>query len=343
LTLVNTIVAHNTANPYLYPDVEARAVVSTSRYNLIGDGTGMSGISNGVNGNQVGTTTNPIDPRLGPLQANGGPTQTMALLAGSPALDAGDPAQPGATDQRGVLRLGGVNIGAYQASDASFQVTFATPVTYAGTPFALSVTAMDRFGKLAAGYSGTVHFSSTDQQMNSLPADYTFTATDNGQHTFSGVTFASFGSQTITVSTGATGLISAWRGEGNPLDAMGRNNGSVAGGVTYAAGKVGQAFSFDGTGQVQVNDAPSLDLTSAVSLEAWINPSTQKSFGAVIAKSGNGVRNYGLFVTPSGALHLSYFTTGGANVFLQTADNLVPAGQFSHVAATIDTGAGGPA
>jgi hypothetical protein len=53
---------------------------------------------------------------------------------------------------------------------------------------------------------------------------------------------------------------------------MGLNNRSAASGVTYAAGKVGQAFSFDGTGQVQVNDAPSLDLSSAISLEAWINP-----------------------------------------------------------------------
>src|SRR5262249_44028356 len=35
--------------------------------NLIGDGTGMTGISNGVNGNQVGTSGSPIDPRLAPL------------------------------------------------------------------------------------------------------------------------------------------------------------------------------------------------------------------------------------------------------------------------------------
>jgi hypothetical protein len=293
LTLVNTIVAHNTGNLNAYTDVYDRAVVSTSRYNLIGDGTGMSGISNGVNGNQVGTYANPIDPRLGPLQDNGGPTQTMALLAGSPALDAGDPAQLGTTDQRGELRLGGVNIGAYQALAASFQLSTVYRSVLPGQPLAaLTVTATDRFGKLAPNYRGTVHFSCTDPQASSLPADYTFTATDNGQHTFSaGITLFTPGSQTITVSAGANGLISAWLGEGNPLDVMGRNNGSVAGGVTYAAGKVGQAFSFDGTGQVLVNDAPSLDLTSAVSLEAWINPSTlafRNGFGAVIAKSATG-------------------------------------------------------
>ena len=54
-------------------------------YNLIGDGTGMTGISHGVNGNLVGSAAAPIDPLLGPLQDNGGPTQTMALRPGSPA------------------------------------------------------------------------------------------------------------------------------------------------------------------------------------------------------------------------------------------------------------------
>src|SRR5262249_5219685 len=64
-------------------------------YNLIGDGTGMSGLSNGVNGNLIGSASGPIDPLLGPLRDNGGPTFTHALLPGSPALNAGDPAQRG--------------------------------------------------------------------------------------------------------------------------------------------------------------------------------------------------------------------------------------------------------
>ena len=51
-------------------------------YNLIGDGTGMTGLSDGVNGNQVGSADAPIDPLLGPLQNNGGPTRTHALLPG---------------------------------------------------------------------------------------------------------------------------------------------------------------------------------------------------------------------------------------------------------------------
>src|SRR5713101_5996651 len=70
-------------------------------YNLIGDGTGMTGLTNGVNGNLVGSAAAPIDPLLGPLQNNGGPTFTHALLAGSPAIDAGSTAYATAYDQRG--------------------------------------------------------------------------------------------------------------------------------------------------------------------------------------------------------------------------------------------------
>src|SRR5260370_4166807 len=37
-------------------------------YNLIGDGTAMTGLTNGVNGNLVGSAAAPIDPLRGPLQ-----------------------------------------------------------------------------------------------------------------------------------------------------------------------------------------------------------------------------------------------------------------------------------
>jgi hypothetical protein len=168
-------------------------------YNLIGDGSGMTGLTNGVNGNLVGSASDPLDPLLDSLQDNGGPTQTRALLAGSPALNAGDPSQLGVPDQRGVVRSGGVNIGAYQASASAFVLTAPATVT-AGVPFDVTVKAVDPFGQTAIGYTGTVHFSSTDGQAV-LPGDYTFTAGDNGAHTFSGgATLETTGDQSITVS-----------------------------------------------------------------------------------------------------------------------------------------------
>src|SRR5262249_14633741 len=150
--LHNTLVAGN-FNRGTRDDVFG-ALNASGDYNLIGDGTGMTGQSDGVNGNLVGSAAAPLDPLLGPLQDNGGPTKTHALLAGSPALNAGDPAQLGVADQRGVVRSGGVNIGAYQASASAFVLTAPDSVT-AGAPFDATVKAVDSFGQTAVGYTGT--------------------------------------------------------------------------------------------------------------------------------------------------------------------------------------------
>ncbi len=112
VTLNNTIVAGNTDGRGI-PDV-AGPVSGT--FNLIGDGTGQTGIANGVDNNQVGNSDSPIDPLLGPLADNGGPTLTRALLPGSPAIDAGSSIE--LSDQRGAPFLrddgNGVDIGAFE-------------------------------------------------------------------------------------------------------------------------------------------------------------------------------------------------------------------------------------
>jgi hypothetical protein len=130
----------------------------------------------------------------------------MALLAGSPALNAGDPAQLGVADQRGVLRSGGVNIGAYQASASAFVLT-APATAIAGTAFNLTVKAVDPFGQTAVGYTGTAHFSSTDGQA-ALPGNYPFTLGDGGVHVFNnGVTLKTAGSKTVTATDTVTSSI----------------------------------------------------------------------------------------------------------------------------------------
>jgi hypothetical protein len=190
----NTIIAGNSAPTS--PDVSG--ALNSQGYNLIGDGTGGSGFDPT---DQVGTSANPIDPMLGPLQGNGGPTQTRALLPGSPALDVGDPALSGTADQRGVVRSGGVNIGAYQASATAFVVVAPNMVT-AGVPFDLTVTAVDPFGQVAVGYSGTITFSTSDPDPGVvLPADYTFQPGDAGQVTFpGGVVLMTPATQTVTAT-----------------------------------------------------------------------------------------------------------------------------------------------
>jgi hypothetical protein len=203
--LRNTILAANQAASA--PDVSGH--VASRGYNLIGNGSGGSGFTDT---DLVGTPANQIDPLLGPLQDNGGPTQTQTVLAGSPALNAGDPSELGNPDQRGVVRSGGTNIGAYQASATAFVLT-APATVQAGVPFDVTVTAVDPFNQVAVGYTGTVTFSTTDTDPGVvLPADYTFTLDDGGTHTFTDTgrgetTLITPGDQMLTVMDTADNTI----------------------------------------------------------------------------------------------------------------------------------------
>ena len=106
ITLTSTIVAAQKGGGDIF--VQSGSV--TGNYNLIGDGSGISGGT----GNLLGTPSQPLNPLLAPLGDYGGPTLTMALLPGSPALGKGDPAQSGSNDQRGQPRGAVVDIGAFQ-------------------------------------------------------------------------------------------------------------------------------------------------------------------------------------------------------------------------------------
>jgi parallel beta-helix repeat protein len=128
-TLSNTIVAGNAPN-----DVYNGGGSISGSNNLIGT-EDSSEFVNRVAGNVVGVN----NPLLAPLGNYGGPTQTMPLLPGSLAIDAGATgAGIPTTDQRGMARFGGVDIGAFESQGFTLKaVTGSTPQTAnIGTAFA---------------------------------------------------------------------------------------------------------------------------------------------------------------------------------------------------------------
>jgi hypothetical protein len=72
------------------------------------------------------------------------------------------------------------------------------PNVQAGKSAPLTLTALDAGGNAATGYSGAVHFTSTDPAA-SLPANYTFLPGDTGIHAFR-VTFSAVGSRMVTAT-----------------------------------------------------------------------------------------------------------------------------------------------
>ncbi len=88
--------------------------------------------------------------------------------------------------------------------------TFAKPDP-AGTEGTVTVTAKDAYGNtVSAGansYRGTVDLMSTDSNAAGLPASLTFTATDAGTYTFTGVVLKTAGTQTITATDSVSSSI----------------------------------------------------------------------------------------------------------------------------------------
>lgn len=131
--LYNTIVAGN----FALTGRDLSGAFLTGGHNLIRIGAGSTGlVDEGPEGDRVGTTAFPYDPLLGGLENNGGPTDTLELMARSPAIGEGNDMNAPPRDQRGRLRNGTSDIGAYE-----FQGLL--PVTLANISTRLSVQTGD--------------------------------------------------------------------------------------------------------------------------------------------------------------------------------------------------------
>jgi len=122
------------------------------------------------------------------------------------------------------------------------------------------------------------------------------------------------------------------------VDASSQNNsGTIGSGVTRTtSGRYGGALSFSGTGRVTIADAASLRLTQAMTLEAWVNPSTvNNSWRDVVYKADD---NYYLMATstnnsrPAGGA--SFGNTAATTEAYGTA--ALPTGVWTHLAVTYD-------
>jgi hypothetical protein len=90
------------------------------------------------------------------------------------------------------------------ASTGTFdKLVLSAPTTEtAGKSFSLTVTAENSSGATDTGYTGTIHFTSSDVQAG-LPANFPFTKADDGTYTFT-VTLKTAGSQSITATDTTT-------------------------------------------------------------------------------------------------------------------------------------------
>jgi hypothetical protein len=121
--------------------------------------------------------------------ADGGVHGFMATLetSGIQSLTATDPTTGFTGSQQGILVIpAGLLVARYPS-----------PVP-AGSTNSFVVAAVDANGNIDPGYTGTVHFTSSDH-LAGLPGDYTFSAADQGRHTFQ-ATLKTAGTQSISAA-----------------------------------------------------------------------------------------------------------------------------------------------
>jgi hypothetical protein len=188
----------------------------------------------------------------------------------------------------------------------------------------------------APGYGAVQTFNFTATTTNStLAFTDTSTATTAVDVLLDNVTVSAIGN----CDPSPAGLVSWWQAESNANDSADGNNGVLANGVSFAAGKVGQAFSLEGVDDfVSFADSPSLRLTN-LTIEGWFNFAAVGGPRILVAKTAGTVyESYLLFANGGDIMAGVGDTTAGVTTLLQF--NLNPVlGTWYHIAYTFDDAA----
>ncbi|MFI5457323.1 MAG: choice-of-anchor Q domain-containing protein [Isosphaerales bacterium] len=248
--MYNSILSSNSGAP----DYQAASLGSaTGGHNII---------SNPGPGTPSGYIYSTANPLLGPLADHGHGVMTYSLLPGSPALSTGDPTSTFTEqfDGRGLPRVdssGNVDIGAFEQQ--SYTVTNTNDSGPGSLRAAIAVDDDSSPIYFAANLAGqTILLTSGPIELS-----HSITLTGPGANQLE-IQSAAGAAATLTPAD-------LYKGEGNAADSAGGASGTIQGGVTFAAGRLGQAFQFNGTNSY-IAVPPTADVigTGAFTVSAWI-------------------------------------------------------------------------
>ncbi|MFO1204702.1 MAG: LamG-like jellyroll fold domain-containing protein [Burkholderiales bacterium] len=148
-------------------------------------------------------------------------------------------------------------------------------------------------------------------------------------------------------NTGATpattaGLVAAYGFEeasgAQVIDASGNaNHGTISGASRTSTTQFGNALKFNGTGNwVTVNDSASIDLTTGMTVEAWVYPTKSLSdWATVLMKEQSGFASYWLYANDDTNRPANVINVGGTFRQLSAGARL-SANTWTHLASTYD-------
>ncbi len=112
------------------------------------------------------------------------------------------------------------------------------------------------------------------------------------------------------------------------------NDGTING-ATWVDGRIGDALSFDGNDYVEIPYISELNPRTAITVEAWVNPSSNTNWQRVISKSAYPNTDYSLFRGDKNNIGFSV-KIGSVNRTAYSVANTVPIGVWTYVVGTYD-------
>ena len=135
-------------------------------------------------------------------------------------------------------------------------------------------------------------------------------------------------------------LVGLWHFDGDALDSSGNgNDGTLHNFVSphgWVSGMFGQALSFDGSDDY-VDCGTNVVITTAITIEAWINPSAFTNYDAIVANFvwPTNPEGYSFRVMDNGKLVWRAVLSGNS-AYSITSDSIMEAGNWYHVVLTHD-------
>jgi hypothetical protein len=224
-------------------------------------------------------------------------------------------------------------------------------LTFQSTPAGLTLTLNG--ASVVTPFSATVIVGSTNSVSASSPqtfggTSYSFSNwSDGGAATHNLVAPASAATYTATYTAApppppSTGLVAAYgfeEGAGTSVgDSSGTGNaGSVSGAAWTTAGKFGKALAFNGLNNfVSVADSNSLDLSTGMTLEAWVRPAALTGWTTVMLKErGTAGLAYSLYASDNTNKPPAGYINRGSDVGA-AGTSALPLNAWSHLAVTYD-------
>ncbi len=181
-------------------------------------------------------------------------------------------------------------------------------------------------------YTPTAGFEGVDR--------FTYKANDGWSD--SGVTTVTIGMSRRGCVSQGPGLVGWWAGEADTADYAGGNPGYLVNGPSYASGKVGEAFNFNGDGQsMSVVAAPTLSMRNNLTVMSWfkVDQLAAAAYAEIFIKPLGSYAPFDVYAYHNEGfikVYLDGSTTGTSLDMRLTSSSTITVGSWHHVAFAMD-------